>query len=272
MAQFENWYAIGYGSLSTFRAQMLTIPGIQYQLGRRVVQPQSRLPLGDQVWFLFHSQYKPETLIAGSLFNVALGGALIAELWFAGHVEITPDGALAPCRTSPLADQPDSSAGRPPQVSPTAFEQHAWQELNRRPALYPVRDWINFWATHGPDQVRTRMEQRGLLERVRRNTYMPTDPHVAAGPTVTQRYLVENGYHQFRPGDDVRQYYETAVNAGFMLVTNLDLEISRDSTVPVDEFRARLQFMVTNLQPEMQFLLGEVGRTLSVQGRRPSRR
>ncbi|MFC5006120.1 GPP34 family phosphoprotein [Dactylosporangium cerinum] len=238
------------------------------------MQPLSRLPLGDQVWFLFHSQYRPETLIAESLFNVVLGGALIAELWFDGHVEITPDGALAPSRKSPLADQSDSEtlAGRPPHGSPTAFEQHAWKELNRRPALYPVRDWINFWATHGPDQVRTRMEQRGLLERVRRNTYMPVDPHVAAGPTVTQRYLIENGYHQFQQGDDVRQYYETAVNAGFMLATNLDLEISRDSTVPVDEFRARLQFMVTNLQTEMQFVLGEVGRTLSVQGRRPSRR
>jgi hypothetical protein len=234
------------------------------------MQPQSRLPLGDQTWFLFHSHFGADVLIAEPVFNLVLGGALVAELWFAGHVDITAEGLLAPSRTSSLAGHP--RPGGPPPSSATDFEQYCWKEINSRPALYPVRDWINFWAANGPDQVRGRMIERGLLERVRRNTYLPTDSHVAAAPSVRQRYLIENEYHQFREGDDVRQYYETALLAGFSLATNFDLELSRDSTLTADEFRARLQFMVTNLQPEMQFVLGEVARAASVQGRRPSRR
>jgi hypothetical protein len=234
------------------------------------MQPQSRLPLGDQAWFLFHSHYGAEALIAEPVFNLVLGGALVAELWFGGHVDITAEGLLAPSRTSPLAGH--TRSGEAPPRAVTDFELHSWKEINSRPALYPVRDWINFWAANGPDQVRNRMVERGLLYRARRNTYLPADAHVAAAPSVSQRYLIENKYHQYREGDDVRQYYETALLAGFSLATNFDLVISRDSTLTADEFRARLQYMVTNLQPEMQFVLGEVGRAVSVQGRRPSRR
>lgn len=234
------------------------------------MQPQSRLPLGDQVWFLFHRHFGADTLVAEPVFNLVLGGALVIEQWFAGHVEVTAEGLLAPSRTSPLAAPPEH--GMPPPRPATEFEQYAWKEINSRPALYPVRDWINFWSANGAEQVRVRMMDRGLLEKVRKNTYVPTDSHVAASPSVSQRYLVENNYHQYRTGDDVRQYYETAVLAGLALATNFDREISRDSTLPPDEFRARLQFMVSNLQPPVQFVLGEVGRAVSVQGRRPSRR
>jgi hypothetical protein len=234
------------------------------------LQPQSRLPLGDQAWFLFHSHYGADTRIAEALFGLVLGGALVAELWFAGHVEITETGLLAPSRTSSLATHAHSDG--PPPRPVTDFEQHAWKEINSRPALYPVRDWINFWAAHGPDQVRARMVDRGLLDKVRKNTYVPTDAHVAASPSVSQRYLIENGFHEYRDGDDVRQYYETALLAGLSLATNFDLEVSKDSTLAPDAFRARLQFMVTNLQPQVQFILGEVGRACAGQGRRTGRR
>lgn len=60
------------------------------------------------------------------------------------------------------------------------------------------------------------MTARDLLDSVRRNTYLPTDSHVAAAPSVSQRCLIENNYHRYREGDDVRQYYETALLAGVL--------------------------------------------------------
>lgn len=67
------------------------------------MQPQSRLPLGDQAWFLFHSHHGADVLIAEPVFNLVLGGALVAGLWFAGRVEVTAEGLLAPSRSSSLS-------------------------------------------------------------------------------------------------------------------------------------------------------------------------
>jgi hypothetical protein len=235
--------------------------------------PLSRLPLGDQAWFLFHEQYRRGTLVDETVFNLVLGAALIAELWFDRHIDITEDGRLAPSPDSPLAWVAPPGRRHLPRMQVTTFEENAWTAINSRPAYYPLNDWINYWAAHGPDEVQARMVAAGLLQKARRNTFVPTDPHVAAGPSVRQRYIIENGFHKWREGEDVRQYYETALLAGFSLATNFDLVVARDSGVLAqDEFRSRLQYMVMSLPTKLQVLLGEVGRAFSVQGRRPSRR
>jgi hypothetical protein len=146
-------------------------------------QPMARLPLHAELYLLAHNDDTGELHINEQSLTIGLAGAILLDLWLAGHIEIgwtfnewtqqwKPEpGRLTRIKTEPVGDPLTDAAL-------AAVEQTGRMGLRGD----QTRAWLRGFAASGLyERVRANLITVGLLQRTRRHRF--------AGLVKTETYL-----------------------------------------------------------------------------------
>lgn len=138
--------------------------------------------LADDLWLLAHDDATGKPLLHSRALGAGLAGALLAELMFAGAIQVRHDRirVITPDRPDGKWSQPGDDLGRT-----------ILGVLRGEPGRHPVRDWLTFLGITAGEDVARRLGRAGYLAEAssrwpwRGTRWVPTDPDRAfAAPMI----------------------------------------------------------------------------------------